>query len=181
MAVNEFVFLLEAVGGELELTLINENPADTQKNRRDSNKPGGVRRKDFIKGEKEDRRRPGQSEPNFIGPHLPIILIDIAGDTDTVEWRCANPFVMDVAIDLSYKRRPPNGNNKAPRSPFDVFGNAGTDLFPTPQASTPNAGGQHFIKGQLKKGNNGPADHLFYKASFWSGGLTLDPDFFCDR
>ena len=180
MAVKEFVFLLEAVGGELELTLFSENPAGEQKSRRDDDKPGGgsVKRKDFIKAEKESRRLSGQREPDFIGPHLPIILIDRAADTDAVEWRCANPFVMDVAIDLGYSRRQ---NVRAPRSPFDVLGNPGRDLFPTPQASTPNGAGQHCIKGQLKKGGNGPADHIFYKASFWSNGLTLDPDFFCDR
>ena len=189
----DFVFLIKAVGGELEFSLVSENPAGTQKNRRNGNSgnpraPGGTLRKDFIKAERDIRSRPGQSEPDFVGPHLPIILVDDPGATiDNVEFRCEQPFVIDVEIDLIFTR--PAGAS-SPRSPFHVQGAPGSDLFPTPKSSVAETAAPpapipplatHVVRGTLKKGNDGPRNHMFYKCTIWSNGLKLDPDMICDR
>jgi hypothetical protein len=189
MANFVFVLSVDEVGGELELSLESETPANTQRDRRDATLGNGhphgrnQKRKDYIKSERDKRRKPNASPEEFIGPHVPIILLERANDTDMVVWKCSRPFVVDMAIDTAYSVP---GGVHAPRSPLtNAVTNEDFSLAPQVGAQdadfpgNPLGGNYYTVKGEFRR-NTGAIDHIFYKCTVWSNGLVIDPDFYCD-
>jgi hypothetical protein len=173
----QFEIQISAVGGELELDLTTgQNDQKDRRNQNTGNGNGrGQRRKDFIKAQKASRRVPSAPEENFIGPHVPIILIDHPNVNDVIVWKCQDPFMVDMSIDNSYTKQ---GN--PPRSPL-VNMDTDQDFSVMPQTAIRDGSfnNMYFVRGQFRRGT-GASDQLFYKTSVWSGGLTIDPDVYTD-
>jgi hypothetical protein len=193
--------LIENVGGELELTLSTEDSqgdAEQGLQLQRRNHPSGQgnnepRNRDMKEVKLKRKKKNGgassgrhDSSHLVAGTHQTIILLDRNNVTDTVVFECAQPFVVDVEFDPSAR----DVENPQPRrSPF-----VGWD---TPQFSAPDPRGVHVVTGvfnndkrkeRLPNGSDGqdiddtrPTDQRFYKATVWSEGLKLDPDWYCDR
>jgi hypothetical protein len=165
--------LIERVGDELEVT-VQDDPGDDQKGRRGAAVAGHGRNRE-MKEQKRKRKQHdagGHDHDLASGQHQTMILID--GRGDTVTFKCATVFTVDVEFDPTYLDP---GDPEPQRSPFN---------WAIPQTGTPGGGGL-FVVGPAAFNDAGigpktrPSDHHFYKMTIWSGGLKMDPDWYCDR
>jgi hypothetical protein len=197
---SKIVMFIERIGDELELSMKSEDAqGDTkqglqlQRRNLPSKQGDQLPRNRGMKELKQHRMQHAHSEgghEHLTGVHQTMILLDTTADIagnptpqqvmDTVVFQCEKEFVVDVEFDPSVR----DLHEPEPRrSPF---------LWDYPQKSKLNAGtGFHEVTADFdnsfrKEGGvdipkTAPTDYQFYKATVWSQGLKLDPDWFCDR
>jgi len=187
------VLLVEQIGNEIEVTIESENAEGlaapnptTQKERRGSSSPrGGVkmRRKDYYLQQREARELPTRVHAELMGPHIPIILLELPGaHEDKIVWKCAQRFVVQLDMDPGYAPvNTPPGAEPPPVCPLKdtVTGEA----WSHPQTSQAGAGpyaGFQVVQATYRKATRAK-EHLFYKCTIWCNGLKYDPDFYCDE
>jgi hypothetical protein len=151
----DIVIVLEIVNGELKQRVD------------DSVKQRMLDRKAAIPDLAAERRRRSpygaltlpshESDPD----HVSVVTSEGAGDT--VEWRCAVPFVVTVDKDP--------GLTTVEGTPANPFG------WTLPQVSQA-AGLGHSVKARLVR-NSGATTQRFYKFTAWAAGTKLDPDLIC--
>jgi len=186
---SKIVMLIERVGDELEMSLHEEielSPADegTQRERRQSPSAQGAgrpRNREIKEIRAKRAKKNGRhGHPDTSGPHLPIILLDKHNADDQVVFISAEPFVVDVEFDPDLQDKEKKDPRRSPFKDWEM-----------PQFSRLRAG-MHQVVGifvnEKKRDSDGddiddtrPTDQMFYKATVWSQGLKLDPDFICDR
>jgi hypothetical protein len=177
---------IKRVGDELELEVTEAAGGDPneglQIQRRRSASPFDPRpRNRKMKEQKRHRMQHASAdavEDVQSGVHQTIILLDKNNFTDKVVFKSAKPFVVDVEFDPTVQDL---DDPEPRRSPF---------LWDTPQKSQP-VGAIHQVEavfdnsplmaGGAPIAKTKPTEYQFYKATFWSDGLKLDPDWYCDR
>ena len=184
-----YELLIKKVGDELEVTIESETGevGETEVKQEERRASGNPARNKKMKELKHERRKEGQQDhhADIIGPHVPIIVLNHPGNrTDTIVWKCTEAFMIDVEIDEGY-----NKASSAANPPRSIFQNVATnqDFSVMPQMSAvndnfpkPGGGFYQVVRGAFTKDNQA-LDHKFYKATIWSQGVKLDPDYFCDR
>jgi hypothetical protein len=204
---SQIVMLIEKVGGELELRLVDDQPqgdAEEGKQKQRRNHPS-------RQGDEEPRNRSmkelklkrkkkslmvsagasAHAMKHLTGVHQTIILLDKKNVTDTVIFKCAQPFVVDVEFDPEVRDLEKPLPRRSPFQGWDIpqfSGEADDAEFPGFKVVRGTFNNDNRIR-RLATGEEGgmeiddtrPTDQRFYKATVWSEGLKLDPDWFCDR